>query len=81
MTLIKCKNIKVNYINNHTKVDIICSKHGSFSQTPNVHLTNHGCPRCKSSKGNRNIFEYLSNKKILFIGEKTFDRYSKILEN
>lgn len=30
----------------HAKVDIRCSKHGIFSQTPNNHLSNHGCPGC-----------------------------------
>ena len=41
------------YINNKTHIDIICSKHGVFSQAPNEHLRGSGCPRCgfeKSSK-------------------------------
>ena len=29
---------KVEYINNHTKVCIICPEHGEFWQTPNSHL-------------------------------------------
>lgn len=29
---------KVEYINNHTKVCIICPEHGEFWQTPNNHL-------------------------------------------
>ena len=37
---------KVNYINNHTKVCIICSVHGEFWQTPDRHLSGQGCPRC-----------------------------------
>ena len=36
----------VNYINNHTDVEIICPQHGSFPQTPNNHLQGTGCPRC-----------------------------------
>jgi predicted nucleic acid-binding Zn-ribbon protein len=39
---------KVEYVNNKTKICIICSKHGEFYQTPNDHLTNHGCPNCKN---------------------------------
>lgn len=37
----------VNYVNTHTKVDISCPKHGTFSQRPNDHLTKRaGCPPC-----------------------------------
>lgn len=36
----------VNYINNHIKVEIICPKHGSFMQTPKMHLSGSGCQRC-----------------------------------
>jgi len=38
---------KVNYINNTTKIEIICPIHGSFWQTPNAHKK-HGCKYCKS---------------------------------
>ncbi len=34
------------YINSKTKVDIICPKHGRFSQSPNSHLRGQGCPTC-----------------------------------
>ena len=37
---------KVEYVNNNTKVCIICPKHGEFWQAPNSHLQNHGCPYC-----------------------------------
>jgi len=37
----------INYKNTHTKVKIICSKHGIFKQTPNHHIKRkHGCPKC-----------------------------------
>lgn len=45
------------YINNKTKVKIIChekdsngNEHGVFEQTPANHLKNRGCPKCKSDK-------------------------------
>ena len=41
---------KVEYVNNHTKVCIICPKHGEFWQTPNSHLSGKGCPKCKNEK-------------------------------
>ena len=37
---------KVEYVNNATKVCIICPKHGNFEQTPNNHLRGCGCPNC-----------------------------------
>lgn len=38
---------RVRYVDSRTPVDIVCSEHGAFSQTPNSHLYNgRGCPRC-----------------------------------
>jgi hypothetical protein len=37
---------KVNYINNYTKVCIICPEHGKFYQKPNDHLRGIGCNIC-----------------------------------
>lgn len=46
---------KVEYINNHTKICIVCQKHGEFWQTPEQHLKGCGCPSCigrnKTSEG------------------------------
>lgn len=41
---------KLVYLGNKTKVEIICSIHGSFWQTPNDHLDHCGCPECRKSK-------------------------------
>lgn len=40
----------VDYINSHTKVEIICEEHGVFSQTPNNHLRGKGCPTCQNQQ-------------------------------
>lgn len=43
---------KVNYASATKKVEIVCSKHGSFSMTPDSHITaKQGCPKCTRSKG------------------------------
>ena len=47
----------INYINNKTKIKIICPIHGEFEQTPNNHLKGHGCVKCS----------YKSNNIVLFI--------------
>ena len=42
---------KVEYVNNTTKVCIICPEHGEFWQRPNSHLSRkQGCPHCANSK-------------------------------
>ena len=40
---------KVEYVNNKTKVCIICPEHGGFWQKPEIHLKGHGCPYCAST--------------------------------
>ncbi len=37
---------KVDYVNNNTKICIICPKHGEFKQTPKHHIRGVGCPKC-----------------------------------
>lgn len=44
-----------NYINNHTKVTIICPEHGCFKQTPANHINNvQECPKCLKRFGTHN---------------------------
>lgn len=46
----KYKYSKVEYKNNHTKVCIVCPKHGEFWQTPHNHLSGNNCPKCTNVK-------------------------------
>ena len=39
---------KVKYVNNYTKVCIICPKHSEFEQSPYQHLQGQGCPICSN---------------------------------
>jgi len=41
---------RVKYVNNRTKVCIICPEHGEFCQAPYAHLNGNGCPKCFSNK-------------------------------
>ena len=65
---------KVEYVNNYTDVVIICSKHGEFYQTPNVHMTGHGCPSCSNVK-KYNTESFIEKAKI--IHDNKYD-YSKV---
>lgn len=40
---------KIKYLNYSTKVEILCSAHGSFWQTPLNHLSGKGCPFCSGN--------------------------------
>ena len=40
---------KVKFVNNITKVVILCEKHGTFLQTPEKHLSGQGCRACSGS--------------------------------
>lgn len=43
---------KVEYVNNKTKVKIICPVHGEFECTPHNHLKGRGCPLCAKNHKN-----------------------------
>ena len=54
---------KVEYVNNHTKVCIICPEHGEFWQRPHDHLHGQGCPKC----GNKRMADLQKYNKNIFI--------------
>jgi very-short-patch-repair endonuclease len=54
----------VNYINCTTKVEIICKKHGVFSQSPYKHLDGRGCKSCQNKS---------EGKVKMFLEESGFD--------
>lgn len=62
----------VRYKNARTKVEIICPKHGVFTQTPPHHLNGVGCPTCKSSKGELLIEKILLEENIKYKKQHTF---------
>ena len=59
----------VKYEGNKIPVTIICPKHGEFHQTPKEHLRGHGYPRCKSSRGELFIENYLKSINIPYINQ------------
>ena len=59
---------KAKYVNTKTKIEIICSKHGSFWQSPNVHLSAKcGCPQCSISKGEELIIHLFEDYNVKYI--------------
>jgi hypothetical protein len=53
----------VDYVNNNTRVDIICPEHGIFKQSMKSHLKHDGCPFCSGKKMNTEFFILNSSKK------------------
>jgi hypothetical protein len=65
---------KFRYVTNKTKGLITCPKHGDFEQNPNDHLQRRGCPKCKESKGEKAIREYLTKHKIKHTSQWRFKK-------
>jgi len=63
------------YINNRTKVNVLCYIHGLFTQSPKAHINGQGCPICgnitRTNKNRQTLSEVL-NKFI----EKHGTRYN-----
>jgi len=57
---------RVDYKNSRSKIIIGCKIHGGFLQSPNVHLSGSGCPRCNNSKGEVEISNWLTKQCIIF---------------
>lgn len=72
-----------NYVKMRIKIDIKCLKcNFIFKQRPAHHIHQKaGCPICKESHGEREIFKILTNKKIQFEKQKKFSncKYKQLL--
>lgn len=64
---------KVEYINSQTKITIICPTHGEFKQVPSEHLRYGSCPKCRSSKGEIKIRQWLLSNNINFNEQHRFE--------
>lgn len=53
----------VYYINNHTKINILCKQHGEFWQTPGSHLNGNGCMSC----GRSSTLKHMSSSTKTFV--------------
>lgn len=64
--------IEDSYVNAHSKLDIICKKHGKFSQFAYDHLNGHGCPSCGygKSENENEIYNYV----VSLLGEEKVEK-------
>lgn len=61
-----------NYTTINEYVDIICSSHGIFKQTPGSHLSGAGCPKCFNSRGENQIERFLKEYNIQYLTQHKF---------
>ena len=64
---------KTEYKSMKEPVCIICPEHGEFWQLAHTHLTNHGCPKCSSSRLEIIIKDILEQNNIHYIHQCKFD--------
>ena len=74
----------MNYINNCTKIEIICCKHGSFLSKSKNHLKGKGCQKClyKNETACREAIEKITGKlfpkiKPKFLEGLEYDMYNE----
>lgn len=63
---------KAVYVSGHSKVCIICRKHGEFWQIAESHISGQGCPACLESAGEQLIRNTLLENSIKFESQKRF---------
>ncbi len=61
----------VEYKNIHSKVQLICSVHGSFWQSANSHVRGNGCPSCANENRKNTLKDFL--EKLPLRVKETYD--------
>ena len=76
----KLSKLKTNYhyvLESYTSYSkpfiIICPKHGEFKQSLQNHFQGQRCPKCKTSKGENKIINFLNKNNIDYIHQHTFN--------
>lgn len=67
---------KVEYVDKHTRVEIVCQEHGSFLQEAGEHMRGAGCPKCARDKCKITTDTFLSR-----VTEVHGDKYNYSLVN
>ena len=65
-------NSFINFQLRESKVSISCPSHGLFLQTASNHMHGAGCPRCRQSKGERDVRSFLLLLGFEFEEQKKF---------
>ena len=71
---------KVEYVNTHIPVIVICSIHGEFEQIPCDHLHKHGCPHCAREKQKCMVYGVGRNDLLYTRGDVSYEIWCSILQ-
>lgn len=63
---------KAVYVSGHSKICIICRKHGEFWQEAECHISGQGCPACLESAGEQLIRNTLLENGVMFESQKRY---------
>lgn len=63
---------KTIYKDKRSKVTVACNIHGDYETTAEVLLKNCGCPKCKSSRGEKLIMEILDSLDLFYTEQMSF---------
>lgn len=69
-----------NYVDNRTKVIIICPVHGEFEQSPNDHLNGAGCPHCARESRKCMVYGVGYNDLLYTRGTPSYLAWTSMLE-
>ena len=69
---------KVNYVEGHTKIDIICKIHGLFSQEASAHLKGQGCSKCSFDRKRIDYSTFISRATKLHETKLNFDNVTYV---
>lgn len=71
---------KVEYVDTHTKVSVICPIHGSFLTIPCDHLHKHGCPHCARERQKELVHGVGINNLLYTRGTPSYKAWTSMLE-
>lgn len=73
----KYKYIENSYNGMSNYTDIICAKHGLFTQNAKAHVSGQGCPKCNQSKLENEIEILLNQYNIEYLTQFSYDDSNK----
>ena len=72
---------KVDYVNNKTKVCIICPEHGEFWQEAKNHLRGIGCPKCSIEKLTGTTDKFIAKAKEVHVNKYDYSKVKYVRSN
>jgi hypothetical protein len=65
---------KINYTSTDNKIVITCPTHGDFEQTPDNHISGHGCPKCSSDNKTKTKEQFIKEASTIHNNFYNYDK-------